>query len=317
MRYSKFIKRLCILIAFGLLASMTYQAFVSNEQDEISTNINEFVIEENSVTDTQLIHHPHMRSESRSGKLYDIFGQYAKQVSKNHIEIYNATGHTSTRNNSDIHMQAKLIITNENASCIHMHENVKITVDKQNHIHTPYAKIVVNNNTIEGNQNITIFNDHHKITAKEYIYYLDNENIIFNHNVKCKLEDQTLINSHHLTLDQNNKIAYFTGNVIAHHLKSVIKSEHLNAYYNSQGQITFIKSPTQITININNKHVTGKHGTYDIQNGKIHLYDDISLTENNNTINGDIFVYDVHTNKFMIDHKNDTRVEININTDGL
>ena len=318
MQYPRFIKCLCVAIACGLVLIITYQSLLHGDTDEISTNINEFVIDGDSNDyNAQLIQKPHMRAESKYGMPYDIFGNYAKRISKDHIEIYDISGSTYTKSNNKLSMTADLAIINDSATILILHNNVKMVIDSTHYIDTPYAKIIFADNIIKGNKGIKVFNSFSTTISGEYIYYLYDNAMVMNKDVRCQINkgEKILVTSNSLELNPNNKVANFKGDVVASKDSLTLHSKYLLVSYDDNGNVTSIDSPGHLFIDFKGKNVEGDRGIYDLQKNQIILHDNIVLSEKDNIIKGDIFVYDVQKNKFMVDHQNNpNRVKVNIET---
>jgi lipopolysaccharide export system protein LptA len=121
------------------------------------------------------------------------------------------------------------------------------------------------------------------------------------------------ITADNLEVLQDQKIAIFTGNVIAIQGDTTLKSEVMKVHYRSheKGVHDDNSSISQIDVDKNvfmtapNQTAQGDNGTYDVDHHLFKLNNNVVLTKEKNIIKGDRLEYNTETGKSQVFSNND------------
>ncbi|MFN7039114.1 MAG: LptA/OstA family protein [Alphaproteobacteria bacterium] len=120
-----------------------------------------------------------------------------------------------------------------------------------------------------------------------------------------KINDSIEIVADNLSINQNEKIAIFNGNVKAKEKDIIIKSDKMIAYYNNpKNKISKIEILHNITITRLDQIAKGNTGVFDINKNEIELNENVILIKGENILKGNNLIYNLNTGEAKIFDKN-------------
>ena len=115
------------------------------------------------------------------------------------------------------------------------------------------------------------------------------------------------INADTLEVFQEENRAVFTGHVVAIQGDVRLKSEKMNVFYrntenkeDAQNAIKKIDVSGSVFLSTPEETASGNFGTYDVENNKIHLNDNVVLTREKNVLKGNKLTYDMNSGRSVI-----------------
>ena len=127
--------------------------------------------------------------------------------------------------------------------------------------------------------------------------------------------DEIKIISNKLSIDRDNRVSIFTGEVYAYEKNLEIWADEITLKFKKdEDKIQELLAVNKVKIVKQDITATGSRGIYYPLEEKLQLYDDVEVMENNNSIKCDELILDIKNSTSIMKSVSNNRVEATITT---
>ena len=127
--------------------------------------------------------------------------------------------------------------------------------------------------------------------------------------------DEIKIISNKLSVDRDNRVSIFTGEVYAYEKNLEIWADEITLKFKKdEDKIQELLAVNKVKIVKQDITATGSRGIYYPLEEKLQLYDDVEVLENNNSIKCDELILDIKNSTSIMKSVSNNRVEATITT---
>ena len=127
--------------------------------------------------------------------------------------------------------------------------------------------------------------------------------------------DEIKIISNKLSVDRDNRVSIFTGEVYAYEKNLEIWADEITLKFKKdEDKIQELLAVNKVKIGKQDITATGSRGIYYPLEEKLQLYDDVEVLENNNSIKCDELILDIKNSTSIMKSVSNNRVEATITT---
>ena len=127
--------------------------------------------------------------------------------------------------------------------------------------------------------------------------------------------DEIKIISNKLSIDRDNRVSIFTGEVYAYEKNLEIWADEITLKFKKdEDKIQELLAVNKVKIVKQDITATGSRGIYYPLEEKLQLYDDVEVLENNNSVKCDELILDIKNSTSIMKSVSNNRVEATITT---